>query len=37
MSNHEHSIEALLEGVKSNHISIDELKPNSVIMMNWAC
>ena len=26
MSNHEHSIEALLEGVKSNHISIDEAK-----------
>ena len=26
MSNHEHSIEALLEGVKSNQISIDEAK-----------
>ena len=36
MSKDPNFIDDLLEGVKSNQISIDEAKPNSVTMTNWA-
>ena len=36
MSHSYNSIEEVLKAVKSNQLSIMMLKPNSVIMTNWA-